>query len=80
MNDGKVTQGRLTFYACYGRDLPDRDKGAFCDSDPYMKYFVNVYHVCSNSYTKVTRTVHDNKTLNGMRIWTLVSDHGKNLK
>ena len=47
-------QGRLKFYARYGRNLPDEDKWLAGDSDPYMKFVA--YDVYNKSYEKRTST------------------------
>ena len=50
-------QGRLKFYARYGRNLPDEDKWPAGDSDPYMKFVA--YDVCGQYYEKRTSTDHN---------------------
>ena len=47
-------QGRLTFYARYGRNLPDEDGWLAGNSDPYIRFVA--YDVYGNSYEKTTIT------------------------
>ena len=47
-------QGRLTFYARYGRNLSDKDELL---AGPYMKFVA--YDVYGNSYEKMTSNDHD---------------------
>ena len=66
---------RLSIYARYGRDLPDKNGCGAGDSDPYLK--VVAYDINGNSRTKKTSTDQGdedpewNETLDfGVGMWT----------